>query len=151
MQVCGNLECRAECAAQFCGKLQHPLPTHAQFIGDQRPTGKQVVQCVVLLGGSLCTEVVLNGIPALRNALTYRATSILIQERSSTFVNMVLGRSHYPYESQCSTHCSRLTVLSLLTALTHITVLVHVHKAGSSLTDHCDVTAVLPVLFIHSL
>ena len=38
-----------------------------------------------------------------------RATSILIQEHCSSFVNMVLGRTHYPYESQCSTHCSILT------------------------------------------
>ena len=34
--------------------------------------------------------------------LRLRATSILIQERCSSFVNMVLGRSHYPYESQRS-------------------------------------------------
>ena len=37
------------------------------------------------------------------------ATSILIKERCSSFVNMVLGRSHYSYESQRSTHCSSLT------------------------------------------
>ena len=41
--------------------------------------------------------------------LRHRATSILIQERCSSFVNMILGRSHYPYESQRSTHCSRMT------------------------------------------
>ena len=38
-----------------------------------------------------------------------RATSILIQEHCSSFVNMVLGSSHYPYESQHSSQCSRLT------------------------------------------
>ena len=32
--------------------------------------------------------------------LRHRATSILIQGRYSSFVNMVLGRSLYPYESQ---------------------------------------------------
>ena len=36
------------------------------------------------------------------------ATSILIEEYYSSFVNMVLGRSHYPCESQRSTHCSWL-------------------------------------------
>ena len=36
-------------------------------------------------------------------------TSILIQKRCSNFVNMVLGRSHYPYERHRSTQCSRLT------------------------------------------
>ena len=41
--------------------------------------------------------------------LRHRATSILIQERCSSFVNMVLERSHNPYENQRSTHCSRLT------------------------------------------
>ena len=51
------------------------------------------------------------------------ATSILIQEHYSSFVNMVLGCSHYLYERQHSTHCSRLTVLSLLAALTHLTEL----------------------------
>ena len=38
-----------------------------------------------------------------------RATSILVQERCSSSVNMVLELSHYPYESQRSTHCSKLT------------------------------------------
>ena len=46
--------------------------------------------------------------------LRHRATSILIQERCSTFVNMVLVRSHYPYESQRSTHCGRLKMLLTL-------------------------------------
>ena len=41
------------------------------------------------------------------SVLQPRATSIFIQERCCNFVNMVLGRSHYPYESQRSTHCSR--------------------------------------------
>ena len=40
------------------------------------------------------------------------ASTILIQEHCSSFVNMVLGHSHYSYESQCSTHCSRLTEYS---------------------------------------
>ena len=40
--------------------------------------------------------------------LRLRATLIFIQERFSSFVNMVLGRSQYPYECQRSTHCSRL-------------------------------------------
>ena len=35
-----------------------------------------------------------------------RATSILIQEGCYSFINMVLGCSHYLYESQRSTHCS---------------------------------------------
>ena len=35
--------------------------------------------------------------------------SIVIQEHCSSFVNMVLGLSHHLYESQRSTHCSRLT------------------------------------------
>ena len=41
--------------------------------------------------------------------LRLRATSIFIQGHCSSFVNMVLGRSHCLYESQRSTHCSRLT------------------------------------------
>ena len=41
--------------------------------------------------------------------LRSRATSILIQEHCSSFVQMVLGRSHCLYESQRSTHCSRLS------------------------------------------
>ena len=36
------------------------------------------------------------------------ATSILIQERCFSFENMVLGRSHYRYESQCSKHCTAI-------------------------------------------
>ena len=43
------------------------------------------------------------------SVLRSRATSILIQERCSNFVKMVLGRWHYPYESQRSTHGKRLT------------------------------------------
>ena len=76
----------------------------------------------------------------------------LIQKRCSTFVNMVVGRSHYPYESQRSTHCSRLTEYCRrsLDPLTHLTVLVHVHKADRSRTHHRHVTAFLPLLFIHS-
>ena len=41
--------------------------------------------------------------------ILHRATSILFQECCSSFVNKVLGRSHYPYESQRSIHCGRLT------------------------------------------
>ena len=77
-----------------------------------------------------------------------RATSILIQEHCYSFVSLVFGRLHYPCESQRSTHCSRLTVLAPLAALTHLTVHVHVHKAGSSWTHHCHTTAVLPLIFI---
>ena len=39
----------------------------------------------------------------------------------------------------------------LHTALTHLTVLVHVHKAGSSQTHHHYVTSVLSVHFIQLL
>ena len=45
-------------------------------------------------------------------AITFHPTHlyiIFIQKRCSSFVNMVLGRSGYPHESQRSTHCSRLT------------------------------------------
>ena len=68
--------------------------------------------------------------------LRLRASSILIQEHCSSFVNMVLWRSHYPYDIQRSTHCSRLTVLSPLAALTHLKSLFHVHKVGSSRTQN---------------
>ena len=43
------------------------------------------------------------------------------------------------------------SLLSLLAALTHLTVLVHVQKPGSARTHHRHVTAVLPVLFIQYL
>ena len=72
------------------------------------------LNCVVLHVGSFCTAVVLNGIPSFPERFNLscvprpRATSILIQEHCSSFVKMVLGRSHYPYESQRSAHCSRL-------------------------------------------
>ena len=36
------------------------------------------------------------------------ATSILIQECCSSFINMALARTHYPFESQLSIHCNRL-------------------------------------------
>ena len=80
-----------------------------------------------------------------------RSTSILIQARCSTFVNMVLGRSHYPFESQSSTHCSIHRVLTPLAALTDLTVLVHVHKAGNFRTYDRHATAVLLVLVIQPL
>ena len=84
--------------------------------------------------------------------LRLRATSILIQERCSSFANIVFGRSHSPYESQRSTHCSRFDrVLSPLAALTHLTALVHVHKAGSSWSHHRHVTAVLSIPFMQPL
>ena len=73
-------------------------------------------------------------------------------ERCYSFVNIVLGRSQYPYESQCSTYCSRL--MEYCRRWLHqliLTVLVHVHKAGSSRIHHYHVTAVLPVLFIKPL
>ena len=38
-----------------------------------------------------------------------RAISILIQECCSSSINMALWLSHYPFESQRSTDCSRLT------------------------------------------
>ena len=41
--------------------------------------------------------------------------------------------------------------MSPLAVVIHLTVLVHVHKAGSSRTHHRHVTAVLPVLFIQPL
>ena len=130
------------------------------------------LNCVVLQEGSSCTEVVLNSIPAFPEhfnpschcavwqccittcfmqtlkmffVLQSCATSILMQESCSSFVNTVLGCSCYPYESQRSTNCR---VLSPLAALTHLTVLVHVH---SSRTHHRHVTAALPVLFIQPL
>ena len=82
------------------------------------------------------------------NVLRQSTTSILKQGRCSSFVNMTLGRSHYPYKSQRSTHCSRLTrVMSQLAAPTHLTVLVYVHKPGSSRTHQLLAIAVLPVLF----
>ena len=59
-----------------------------------------------------------------------RLSSILIQVRCSSFINRVF---------------------SLLAAETHLTVLVRVHKAGSSRTHYRHVTAVLPVLFIQPL
>ena len=40
--------------------------------------------------------------------LRHRANLILIQESCSSFLNMVLGHSHYPYKSQRSTeYCRR--------------------------------------------
>ena len=94
----------------------------------------------VLHVGSSCTEVVLNGIRAFpvcfntschraiwqrciatcftqfQKTLLYTTTSCHLNFDPGTllsFVNMVLGRSHYPYESQRSTHCSRLIELPL--------------------------------------
>ena len=69
------------------------------------------------------------------------ATLILLQELCSSFVNMALRHSHYPFESQHFTHCHWKA------AVTHLTVLLQVHKAGSSRAQHHLVPAVLPVLF----
>ena len=128
--------------------LRLPLLTHAQSIGDQHPTGKQEVELCCSPRGSSCTEVVLNGIhtfPERFNPSCHCATMATLHAdcktffctttschfnfdpgSMSSFVNMVIGRSHHPYESQRSTHGNRLSPLA---ALTHLTVLVHVHKA----------------------
>ena len=116
-----------------------PCPSHWFFYFRREiviQQGNKELNCVVLHVGSSCMEIVLNGIaaflecfnplcncaiwqryiaicfmPSLNTFLctTTRATSILIQQCCSSYVNMVLCRSHYPYESQRSTHCSRLT------------------------------------------
>ena len=129
LQVFRKPEYRAECGAQFCDILRHPLLTHSQYIGDQHPRGKQEVElCFSLRGVVLCGDYPerhsrhsLINCATVRydnNASPYascspckhycvlkpRTTFILIQERYSSSVNMVLGRSHYPHESQ---HCSR--------------------------------------------
>ena len=79
-------------------------------------------------------------------------TSIFIQERCSSFINMILVRSHYLYESQRSIQCNiAVDWHSTVSALTHLTVLIRVHKAGSSRNHHRHVRAVLPVLSIQSL
>ena len=116
---------------------------------------------VVLLVGSSCTEVVLNGIPvfperfnpschwrygkaatphATRSpwkyscVLRHHATSILIQERCSSFVIMALALSPRKSTSYTLQYIER--ALWPLAALTHLTVLVHVHKTGISRTRH---------------
>ena len=85
---------------------------------------------------SSCTEVVLNGIPAFPERFNLSCHCVIWQRCNATcfmqslktflctttsfhfnfdpgtvtnFVNMVLRRSHYSYESRSSTHCSRLT------------------------------------------
>ena len=63
--------------------------------------------------------------------LWYRATLFLIQERCSSFVNIILKRSHYPYESQRSITAVDSQSISALAALTHLTVIVQIHKTGS--------------------
>ena len=130
LKVCGNLECRAEFEAQFCDIIRLPLLTHVQSIGDQHPTGKQGVgmccsPCEVVLYGS-CSEwhPCLPGrfSPSCHCAISQRCIAIYVtqslktflctttschfnlnQEHCSAFVNIVLGRSHDPYKSQCST------------------------------------------------
>ena len=114
-----------------------PLLTHAQSINDQHPTGKQGVELWCSPHEVFLHESCLKWHPLpSQNDLTRhasvrygraasphtsrslwkhscvlrpRSTSILIQECYYSFVNMVLGRSHYPYESQRWTECSRLT------------------------------------------
>ena len=115
LQVCINPECHAECGAEFCDIHRLTLLTQVQSIGDQHPTGKQAVELcysphgVILYGG--CPKWPHASCCPWKHSCVLRplATSILIQEHFSNFVNMVLGCSHYPYKSQRSSHCSRST------------------------------------------
>ena len=86
----GNPECRAECGAEFYDILRLPLITHAQSIYEQHRT----VQAS--LPSRTFQPSVLHCDKALPHAsrspwkhscvLRHRATSILIQERYSSFV-----------------------------------------------------------------
>ena len=123
---------RAECGAQVCDILRLLLLTHTQYISDQHPTGKQGVKlccspCGVVLNSNptfpelfnpLCHCVIWQRcMPHASQSLwkhscvlLHHTTSILIQECCpSLFCKHGPVGPHYPYESQCSTPCSRLT------------------------------------------
>jgi hypothetical protein len=105
--------------------------THSQSIGNQHPAGKQGAEF-----GGFQHGVVLKGIPAFTEhfhpschcaiwqrsiatcftqslkqscALRPRATSIFIQERCSSFLNLSLGRLHYPPALQSTAQCNWIT------------------------------------------
>ena len=148
---------------------------HAQSIDDQHPRGKQGIElCLLSTWGRPVWRLSWMAFLPSQNALTHPTTmrygsaaidtcfaqslKIFLCTKTSYhlnfdpgtllyFVNMILGHSFYPYESQRSTHCSGLTEychcwLHYVT----LTVLAHVHKAGSSRTHHRHVAVVLPVL-----
>ena len=129
---CIALHC---CTSKILWGIPFPLLTHAQSIGKHHPTWKQGVElCCSPREGHPVQKLSWTASLPFRNALTHRATvrycnaasphvsrspreyscvlrnhatSILIQERCSSFVNMIVGRMRDPYESQCSTHFSR--------------------------------------------
>ena len=178
LQIYGNPECHAECGAQFCDILRLLLLIHAQSIIDQHPTGNQGVELFPTWSRPVQRLSWMASVPS-RKTLTQHATvrygnaalphasrsswkhscvllprtiSILIQGRFSSFINMSLGHLHYPYENQSPITLEYIDrLLSPLAALTHLTVLVHIHKTGSSRTHHRHVTSVLLVLFIQTL
>ena len=85
------------------------VPTAAQEVHD---SSKGVTPCIVMKNeGFFTTKCFMQ---SLKTFLC--TTTILIQERCSSFINMVLWRSHYPYESQCSTHCSTVDWQSTVAA-----------------------------------
>ena len=86
-----------------------PLPV----VQEVRDSSSGVTPCIVMKNnGVMYHQVPPNASRSPKQhscVLRHRATSILIQERCSSFVNMVWGHTHYSYESQRFIHCSRLT------------------------------------------
>ena len=132
LQVCGN----PKCGAQFCDILQLPILTHAHsiMISIQReerswtvlfsmwgrpvwrlywkaslPSRNALTHCAIMRYGNAALPHALCSPWKHSCVVQSCATSILIQECCASFVNMILGCLHYPYESKYSTHCSRLT------------------------------------------
>ena len=70
-----------------------------------RAISSDITPCIVMKNNGVLYHQVPHIVPVNSCVPQHRAPSILIQERFSSFVKMVLGRSHYPYESQCSIHC----------------------------------------------
>ena len=115
-----------------------PLPA-AQEVRD---SSSGVIPCIVMKNNGVLYHQVLHAVPKKHSCvLRPCATSILIQERCSTYMNFVLGHSHYPNESLCSTHCSRLTEYPNSSKRT---LFMSSKLADLKLTRH--VRAVLPVL-----
>ena len=85
---------------------EFPFPA----VQEVHESSSDVTPCIVRKndGGSVPSSA--SRSPRKRSCvLQPHATSILIQKWCFSFVNMILRRSHYPYERQRSTHCSRFT------------------------------------------
>ena len=121
-----------------------PESASAQLVND---SSRGVTPCIIFKNDGVLYQQVLHAVS--ENILVYY--DIVPLQFWSRNVALVIALALSVWKSAFYRLQYIDSILSPVTVLTRLTVLVHVHKAGSSRTHHRHVTAVFPVLFIQPL